>query len=254
MSDYFSNLVTRARATEPALKPNLASSFAPPRDVRPASRLDPVETPGPVAEQPSSLAHAGEDSPAPSEASDNETPRPETLPTPDTKLRAVESRSPVPPHETIPAATSAIGPTIPFSGEGPAQKVSTQPEAVRGKRVLTGDGPLSPPPSGTIPAVEEAPAPTMIVPSSADSGQKPAVSGGARFQRAARESNSTIHPATTLPSDGTARTNAAPPTVHVTIGRLEIRAVQSMQTVPAPPPSPRLSLDEYLRRGNGGAR
>ena len=47
---------------------------------------------------------------------------------------------------------------------------------------------------------------------------------------------------------------SAGPKIQVTIGRLEVRAVQSAPAPPAPaPPSPRVSLDEYLRSRNGGA-
>jgi hypothetical protein len=47
------------------------------------------------------------------------------------------------------------------------------------------------------------------------------------------------------------------PTVHVTIGRIEVRAVQSSQPSPAKPRAtpPVMNLDDYLRRrSNGGAR
>lgn len=47
------------------------------------------------------------------------------------------------------------------------------------------------------------------------------------------------------------------PTVHVTIGRIEVRAVQSSQPSPAKPraSTPVMNLDDYLRRRNqGGAR
>jgi hypothetical protein len=50
---------------------------------------------------------------------------------------------------------------------------------------------------------------------------------------------------------------AATPTIHVTIGRIDVRAI----TPPAPPPQakpgrrgPALSLDEYLKQGKGGGR
>lgn len=44
-------------------------------------------------------------------------------------------------------------------------------------------------------------------------------------------------------------------TIHVTIGRLEVRAVQSASPPAKPaPPKPRISLDEYLRSRNGGDR
>jgi hypothetical protein len=49
----------------------------------------------------------------------------------------------------------------------------------------------------------------------------------------------------------------APPTVHVTIGRLEVRA-SSPAAAPRPravaPQAPKLGLDEYLRARSGGAR
>jgi hypothetical protein len=47
------------------------------------------------------------------------------------------------------------------------------------------------------------------------------------------------------------------PTIHVTIGRVEVRATQSSSTAPSKssPSRPAMSLDDYLRgRGNGGAR
>lgn len=48
----------------------------------------------------------------------------------------------------------------------------------------------------------------------------------------------------------------APPVIQVTIGRVEVRAVQS--AVPAPKPSkpapPKLSLDDYLQRREGSPR
>jgi hypothetical protein len=50
---------------------------------------------------------------------------------------------------------------------------------------------------------------------------------------------------------------AAVPSVHVTIGRVEIRAVMPPAPEPRPAPAPsgsRLSLDEYLKRVNGGSR
>ncbi len=45
------------------------------------------------------------------------------------------------------------------------------------------------------------------------------------------------------------------PTIHVTIGRIEVRAVtQAVQNRPKPKGPAPMSLDEYLRRRNGGGR
>jgi hypothetical protein len=49
---------------------------------------------------------------------------------------------------------------------------------------------------------------------------------------------------------------SAPSTVHVTIGRIEVRAAQTpLQSLPkTKPPANAMSLDEYLGRRNGGGR
>jgi len=53
-------------------------------------------------------------------------------------------------------------------------------------------------------------------------------------------------------------TSSSPPTIEVTIGRVEVRAVHPPTPVarpkPAAPVAPRLSLEEYLRNQNGGRR
>lgn len=47
-----------------------------------------------------------------------------------------------------------------------------------------------------------------------------------------------------------------PPAIHVTIGRVEVRAVMSPSAPPkvASRAAPKLSLEDYLKQGNGGAR
>jgi hypothetical protein len=40
------------------------------------------------------------------------------------------------------------------------------------------------------------------------------------------------------------------PEIHVTIGRIEVRAINSPAPVQAPPRKPELSLDDYLRTRN----
>lgn len=52
----------------------------------------------------------------------------------------------------------------------------------------------------------------------------------------------------------------APPTVQITIGRIEVRAVTPQRQTPAPvrrvsrPRQPAMSLDDYLKKRNGGGR
>ncbi|GEM_PF-2019304 len=50
---------------------------------------------------------------------------------------------------------------------------------------------------------------------------------------------------------------SGPPVIEITIGRVEVRAVQPpapARSRPAAPPAPQVSLEEYLRRQNGGKR
>ena len=47
------------------------------------------------------------------------------------------------------------------------------------------------------------------------------------------------------------------PSIKVTIGRIEVRAIQAAEPrriQPSPSPQPRLSLDEYLRKRREGKR
>jgi hypothetical protein len=91
-----------------------------------------------------------------------------------------------------------------------------------------------------------------------------------RPERPWEESPVGSHPAPQLPSPQTARDSGAPAplwpaprdasasTVKVTIGRIEVGAAEPPQpTPPREPPQPRrpaLSLDDYLKRRNGGSR
>jgi hypothetical protein len=47
-----------------------------------------------------------------------------------------------------------------------------------------------------------------------------------------------------------------PPAIHVTIGRVEVRAMMPAAQVKPPPErsAPKMSLDDYLRSRNGGQR
>jgi hypothetical protein len=51
-------------------------------------------------------------------------------------------------------------------------------------------------------------------------------------------------------------TRASAPAIHVTIGRVEVRAIQSAAPLPKPakPKPPKLSLEDYLQKRDGGAR
>jgi hypothetical protein len=67
-------------------------------------------------------------------------------------------------------------------------------------------------------------------------------------------------PSAPAASTGFRRQSAStePPAIHVTIGRVEVRAILSQPEPPrrsAPPPAtPKISLEEYLKQRNGGTR
>ncbi len=55
--------------------------------------------------------------------------------------------------------------------------------------------------------------------------------------------------------NGLTQKETSTPTIHVTIGRIEVRATPAqIQSQPKPRPQDAMSLDEYLRRRNGGGR
>lgn len=75
-------------------------------------------------------------------------------------------------------------------------------------------------------------------------------------QRAANDDlTGTLSSAQRLPVP-TREKSATAPTIHVTIGRVEVRAILPAKEVathaPATRPKPRLSLDDYLKQQNGG--
>jgi hypothetical protein len=59
-----------------------------------------------------------------------------------------------------------------------------------------------------------------------------------------------------VPTVARPSTATSPPPIHVTIGRVEVRAILPTPQSPrsAPPPAPKLSLDDYLKQRNGGGR
>jgi hypothetical protein len=159
---------------------------------------------------------------------------------PETERSLPEVRAPV----QILAKTSNAAPFI----EVPAAVKAAQTHSEKTAALR------SPPPSGLVPvATEPAPGPKKII----------ALESAGRRQRAelvtARNSSAISPRPTPSGFNGPAQLSMSPPlppTINVTIGRIEVRATPPPRA-PAPPrraSAPIMSLDEYLRQRAGGNR
>ncbi|TAL02277.1 MAG: hypothetical protein EPO07_07535 [Verrucomicrobia bacterium] len=286
MSDFFSNLVSRARAAEPALRPNLASPFEPSRHAPAAAGLNPIEeaagtveaTPSPSLKNshPRKSASPAEIKPGPVEAapetaepaSDNGQPAEISA----TRVSAPTARRAVPAPCALPAsapATASPEKVAEHSHLGELRKTGGDAEAgEQSPAAASPEDPSREASSDPLTAVVAAmisfansdaagAAPTLDSPESVPKQTLPTASAPARLRRAPKFQSP--NPGGRL--DGLANSDSTPgavaPTVQVTIGRLEIRAVTPPAAGPGErplQPAPRLSLDDYLRRSrNGGA-
>jgi hypothetical protein len=139
---------------------------------------------------------------------------------------------------TIAAATETIAsPDVPppVSRSSPMKRPSGQTEAIRKRSLETSK---------------------VIVPvdSSRDEGKdaehKEHVSEASSKPRSIRSRGRKVFSLVEKPSP------TSPPIIRVTIGRIEVRAVQSPTPTPKPakPPLPKLSLQEYLHKRERGSR
>jgi hypothetical protein len=273
MSDYLTNLAARALAPVPTIVPRQGSLFEPvaarsgpsavarPADDWEGGRGESVEVePHPTAAR-SRVFPARPRPPAesPVEASAplpvTGIPRPPTLPahprevsavvSPVAQVTKIESIAAAPPAESsaAPAPTPRLWPVAtdrPQSGHEPAESPREEPflkeprrglqrkvEASnaaedRGENARQSPRPVAP--------AREPFAPTVV----ATSPQRP-------------------EPATAAPS----HQSAGPPTIRITIGRVEVRAVAPPAAAVATPRiagRPRMSLEDYLKERSGGRR
>lgn len=247
MNDFFTRLVARTRADPSALQPNLASYFAPPPPTTSATHgLELIEAENEPSRPSSRLGS--------STTKQDKTP-PADAPQPPQNMGRQNSSlvlsiqvdpSPIPP--TITAALPVVPSSPPNGGEvteeisTPAKLSSHVPSSSAKNLSLSSPIPLTPEELTSIrPSIRTIPkssGPIMAKPSRSN-----------RLAPPLRPEKTTTH-ASTYP-------NVISSVVHVTIGRLEIRAVTSppATSVERPTPNaPKLSLDDYLRHSNGGAR
>lgn len=147
------------------------------------------------------------------------------------------------------------------------------PRRVAERSSSSGDT-LSPSPPGTQQTSERASSSLLVpaphgTPSARDDVSPPNVSSVTRVaanatapaeSHARAESQRLLRPRVeTYANDESSATHETAPTIHVSIGRIEVRAVTPPTPSPAPSPAPTrpapaMSLDEYLRANNGGRR
>ncbi|HEX9990083.1 MAG TPA: hypothetical protein VGE45_16620 [Chloroflexia bacterium] len=233
-------------AERPAEQPATPTPMHEERRTHPGTSPEPFPTPPPPqAEQPHATAHDAT----------REIPRPPTsdvLPAPRVDDPASPVAQPRPP-EMAPVITPAQAPAPPMSLSGarvPRPDVPVEP-AIRQDAAtpVNTEGSVVPATAQTLPLVQQAAPPVAITPRPASE----------RIVPVPQESNPRMtHPAGTMsPARHGARTQPppppAPPTIRVSIGRIEVRAVMppAPTPAPAPPAAPMLTLEAYLRERTG---
>lgn len=234
MSDFLTRLVERSRDVQLTTQPRIPSFYAPEpvsatdsNSTASAPRLEPSDPPQLVELDSSNIQTAlrrNEDVSASVVASGN-------------ALGEVQARAHPPRHEVVPES--------PTSNRPPTASLPTKNEqqSIESKTALE---PLAEP----VTAVERR-APDF------------SVSGKATPHAKVSPTLLTIRPRLQVPSHQAEpplteqRSSPAAPTIRVTIGRVEVRAVMPAQPAPRPArhkPSPSLSLEDYLKQRDGRRR
>jgi hypothetical protein len=282
VSDFFAALADRARETPLVVRPRLAAQFedaapgavavpsdfdlehvieeivpaphtrhaaqpAPPAafdearvstDMRVHSPVTPVVERVVAVAAPRTAAHNGDAKFAPvGAARDAEAPR-AAGPAPHqaaAEIAEVVSRfpAPAPPAQLpLPARAEVRAPDI-AARERAAREATVQPRVRRSSEPVT-------------PVAEPARRATEIAPRDGEVQPKLPVPDGVREARAIVPA--VVRAPATAPAPSRASAPPAETTVHVTIGRIEVRAVaEAANRRPEPKPSPVMSLEDYLR-------
>lgn len=258
MNTFWSRLVTKNTQPQPVVRPRRSARFEP---VAPAPVESPAEdAPNPTAERSATRRQPESRRPAP--PANNAAPTPDSPPDAAPPLpRVIHFNTITPTREvTRPAAAPDRPPDQPVSPVRPPKPTATiwsQQEPVseppvRPRPEQTRQNTVSPP--GDVTAKQTAPDNTAPPPPPQPSEPTPVRPNPALGPRLIEVSTREIEPKTEPPL----RHETEPsPTISVKIGRIEVRATSAApQPSPAPPPPPRfqpsLSLENYLKRRNGG--
>jgi len=242
MSDFFTNLIARSFAAPPAIQPRLPSLFESTEII--STPADPIPSPSHeprvahATTPPTSVASV------PPPASKLETAAPLTTASPAVPFvaprKTTETELPAPPTSVFSLRTNRETSSRAVTSERNSSTVSSTPTSDHASSAVT----ASPPPHDpSVPRPASAPRALTASP-----GRTPVArsKGTIISPRQTRTPRQFEHPV----SDST-------PTIHVTIGRVEVRAVPA--PLPTPQPArraapPKLSLADYLQNRHGGAR
>ncbi|HEV7401755.1 MAG TPA: hypothetical protein VGO11_02470 [Chthoniobacteraceae bacterium] len=272
MSDYLTRLAERVAAPEIALRPRTLSLFEPVAQSAPAPPLEPPEsrealarveeepapraarTPAdiPLPNAPASPAFREPPTPPPAPALSTPAtlePRPALLVAP----APWPDREPPAAAEPLAPARSPVGEVVPARPPAGDDAEPVEPAAPRPRPAVAALASLQRPPDRDAPRVSEhvtstaAAAPAPAIEPIAKPGAQVPVPPPALVP---------MPPAPRMRAGENARRDAPapPPAIHVTIGRLEIRAQMPPPGSPRARPSKTAATDlaEYLRRRSGG--
>ncbi len=240
MSGYLARIVERALSTAPVVHSRASLPFVPPPDIQGEDASPPAAAR--EASAPAGFPSAGE-----------------------TRLPAGPGKQPDAPRATPPGiAPMALEDGTAEAASPPPSRDDRVAQAARPRPAQDDD-------ARTRSAPRRQPQPFAgrlvagLDPAGSDASRIPSPSPEDRMvpRAATRGPGPAAHIAkavATLPSQNVrARDDpAAPPDVHIHIGRIEISAVAAPPAAPRKPPAkagkPPMPLDEYLRRRDGGAR
>jgi hypothetical protein len=218
MSDFLSRLMARSFTDAPVIQPRVPAIFEP-------AAAEPFD------EAPSSSTPAVTAAETPPPTHPTPTPPLPNLPS----LEKTGTTKPIANVSSLPAEEHLPGPDAPAPREAPAAVPSPRPHEQRGFLRETRQ---------IIAPLFSAAAKT----NAGGHGKKPpeTFARSRPIQTPRRNAFSPVEPRSSTPA----------PNVHVTIGRVEVRAVHS--PAPAPKPAkrapPKLALEDYLQKREGGPR
>jgi hypothetical protein len=282
MTDYLDRIVSRARGDGPRVLPRLPSLFEPGPEAAPVdwpvfSRHDSVD----VRPRAAAVMSPGDPPPPGASLQPGESPRPpessiSAVWTPSfeqdrprgltdqhgARVVAVHAGATSPQAARQSAYQRAPGEEEPVPPEGLVQHerltprrptTAIEPVVEAQKSVLVVRGGLSPsssPAHGSDVARESTP--------QGESAESPARAAEVRHRFLAPAAAAPMRPTATSSSESIiaapARISAGPPTIKITIGRIDVRAVTAPSVAPRSSSGhrPGLSLDDYLKQRSGG--
>jgi len=281
MSDYLTRLIERSLGLPPQIEPLIAPIHGP------SSQMlsEPVETSaafesGPGAKIETSLQDTPPENPPPRSSTSLPESRAEhRVERKDDRPDPIQSRPKVPPHETFSASrpqpleitgASAPAPTPTLSSWATSivskerNQIVVQPEVVSHVNPATAPTVSSSQSSPKEPLGVHVsrPAPpasrleTSLPTPSAKLVKTKTVSKDKNQIVIQPDLSSPLKPPATPAVSLLQPSPKEPPAIHVTIGRVEVRAMMPAAQVKPPPErsAPKMSLDDYLRSRNGGQR